>query len=119
MLSCLETDYDSMTVTEETTYKTTKLADSLCIPSIAIRNLHIAVLPAVSIALYVILCCPHVNSLPLGLLVINAWTPTLSVTVTPGSHTLVHCFADVMSILSGHEEILGGSLSVWKKRASC
>ena len=74
--------------------------------------MHVAVLPAVSVALYVILCCPHVNSLPFGLFVINEWTPTLSVTSTLGSHTLVHCFAEVMSTSSGQGEILGGSLSV-------
>ena len=86
------------------------------LPTIIIRNSQIAVFPALSLALYVMLCSPQVNSLPFGLFDTNEWTPTLSVTATPGSNTLVHFFEVVMWISLGQEEMLGGSRSVYTKK---
>ena len=44
------------------------------------------------------------------------YTPTLSVTVTPGNKTLFIFFFEVMWILSGQEEILGGSRSIREQK---
>lgn len=70
-----------------------------------------AVFPALSDAVIVTLCSPHVNSLPFILFVPNKWTPTLSVTVTPGKNIFVNFSLDVLRMSSGHFAILGGSRS--------
>jgi len=53
-----------------------------------------------------------VKSLPFCLLVVNKWTRTLSVTVTPGKNIFVSFVEDVLRMSSGQFAILGGSRSV-------
>ena len=81
------------------------------LPTITTWKWHVAVFPALSDAVIVTLCSPHVNSLPFILFVPNKWTPTLSVTVTPGKNIFVNFSLDVLRMSSGHFAILGGSRS--------